>query len=771
MAKALLSSRLKFSIQPSLRWLLLLCPFILLSPVWLTGKALYWGTPSSQFIPWWWQAWQTILAGEWPLWNPLLGMGAPLLANYQSALFYPPTWIYFGLAALGGLPLMAWVQAFLVGLHLAWAGWGMGRLISRLGSSELAQTVGGLAFSLSGYLVARAHFLSINAAVAWLPWVLLAAYDLAQQPKRKRGLLMLAFFLAMQWLAGHAQIAWYSLWLAAAWTGFWSWRAGYWPQVGRAALGLFAAALLAFALSAVQLFPTAEYLLNSQRAAQVDFAQAATYSFWPWRLITLLAPNFFGNPAYGSYLGYGNFWEDAVYIGLIPLFLSMLALVRFWQARKDRPLFFFLSALVLLAFLFALGANTPLFGWLYDHVPSFALFQAPTRFSIWLVFGLALLAAFGVDIWRAPQGRALYWSRLALAAALAILLQSVIAIGLLAQGAIHGFGIFVWAGLSLGLVAVGAAWLNLNAPSKTGSPPRWAWLVCLLLAADLLYAGWGLNPGADLDLYREEFATPAQSSLGAGRVYLPAEDEYSLKFERLFRFDDFYSADPGAIRTSLLPNTTLLEGIASANNFDPLLPGRYRHWIQALEAAPAGLRDAMLAAMSINVIVRVGPDGSQEQVAFEQKDALPRARWVNCARPVSTAAQALAGTGAAGWSPNDLVLVESTVLVEEVCGLGSSGRVVLLAGSANTVRVQLDSPSGGWLVLADTWYPGWHATVDGVEVPIYPADGLYRAVPLGEGDHEVVFNYRPASFALGLAVSTLAWLGWIILKRSKRELR
>ena len=132
---------MKLPFQFQLRHLLLLCPFILLAPVWLAGNALYWGTPSSQFIPWWWQAWQTISAGEWPLWNPLLGMGAPLLANYQSALFYPPHWIYFGLAALGGLPLMAWGMAFIVSLHLAWAGWGMGLLVKRLGKSELAQTV------------------------------------------------------------------------------------------------------------------------------------------------------------------------------------------------------------------------------------------------------------------------------------------------------------------------------------------------------------------------------------------------------------------------------------------------------------------------------------------------------------------------------------------------------------------------------------------------------------------------------------------------------
>ncbi len=65
-----------------------------------TGKAMFWGTPMLQFSPWWAQAWRTLQSGQLPLWNPLVGMGAPLLANYQSALLYPPTWVYFGLAAV-----------------------------------------------------------------------------------------------------------------------------------------------------------------------------------------------------------------------------------------------------------------------------------------------------------------------------------------------------------------------------------------------------------------------------------------------------------------------------------------------------------------------------------------------------------------------------------------------------------------------------------------------------------------------------------------------
>src|SRR4030066_8161 len=95
-------------------------PFILLAPVYLAGKALFWGTPLLQFVPWWSYAWETLLAGHLPLWNPLVGMGAPLLANYQSALFYPPNWLVLLAGIIGGISWAAWLQTLLVVLHLCW---------------------------------------------------------------------------------------------------------------------------------------------------------------------------------------------------------------------------------------------------------------------------------------------------------------------------------------------------------------------------------------------------------------------------------------------------------------------------------------------------------------------------------------------------------------------------------------------------------------------------------------------------------------------------
>lgn len=777
--------RVSLSVLP-----LLLVPFILLAPVYLRGQALFWGTPLLQFIPWWNYAWETLSAGHLPLWNPLVGMGAPLLANYQSALFYPPTWLYFLLAWLGGVKAMAWGQALLVAAHLGWAALGMGRLARRLGLGLLAQAVAGLAYGLSAYLVSRAWFLSINAATSWLPWVLLCLTALLQadQPReRRRASLLLTLCLCMQLLSGHAQTTWYTVLLAALWAGF------HWVEMARSGqsrrmfgsfLHLALAMALALGLAAVQLLPTAEYLAQSSRASEVDFAYALNYSFWPWHLLTFLAPGLFGSPVTGDYWGYANYWEDAVYIGVLPLFLALSAFFAALRRRGSnqnlapglRPgLTRFLAAITGVSLLLALGSFTPLYPWLYRHIPTFDMFQAPARWMLWGVFALSLMAGIGAERWRRPGARALYWTRLGTAGAFSVMLGAGLGWRLLGDVS----PTFVRATAFFGLWALGAGSLSLLAPpSLQGEPAAptnqrlafgwWRWAVVAWISFDLLVANWGLNPAGSLDLYAPSPTSASVQALArGGRLYLPDALEYELKYERFLRFDTF---DPGedwlALRAAQLPNTNMLDSLAAVNNFDPLLPGRFVEWLEMLEQAAPQAQSQLLRLMDVGVIETL-QSGQPYGVGFQPVPAGGRVRWVPCAwLAVSQedARQRILG----GQVDFDLQVVLEPSVAQPQAGLDCAAQsgfvnpgaleLSMTSDGPNRLMIDLHAPADGWLVLSDVWYPGWRAWVDGHPTSVWRANYLFRAVEVAAGDHQVVFAYRPASFWVGGGISLFAWL-------------
>ena len=118
-------------------------------------------------------------------------------------------------------------------------------------------------------------------------------------------------------------------------------------------------------LAAAELVPTAEYLVESNRGAGLQETGALTYSFWPWRTFGLVLPGLFGSPATGDYWGYGNYWEDALYLGVLPLLMAGSASLRAGrlspQMGKTRT---FLLLATGIAFLLGLGGPTPFFPFL-----------------------------------------------------------------------------------------------------------------------------------------------------------------------------------------------------------------------------------------------------------------------------------------------------------------------------------------------------------------------------------------------------------------------
>ena len=321
-------------------------PLVLIGWLLVNGRVIFWGTTYLQFLPWRMLGWEQITSGHFPLWNNLNGYGTPLLANYQSAFFYPPNALIWIFALIADIKGMAIAQTVLVMGHLVAAGYGMVYLTKELGLSKLGQAVAAVAFSLSGYLVSRASFLSMNGALTWLPWILFACLRIAtysdwKQVFHKNGFVLAILFTTLLLLSGHAQIAWYTIVLAFFWTITWSWFHYRFSRVLLSICYFGIVLFIAFGLSSIQIIPTGEFLLQSQRANQVEYSYALNYSFWPWRFLTLFSPNLFGNPAQGNYwVTADNYWEDNIYTGLITIVLALTSMVRLVIGRfkKEKKL-------------------------------------------------------------------------------------------------------------------------------------------------------------------------------------------------------------------------------------------------------------------------------------------------------------------------------------------------------------------------------------------------------------------------------------------------
>ena len=415
------------------------------------------------------------------------------------------------------------------------------------------------------------------------------------------------------------------------------------------------------------------------------------------------------------------------------------------------------------ALLLALGDQLPLFPFLFRQVPTFDLFQAPTRWTLILAAALALLAGLGADGWGAPGPRATYWLRLGTVGAGTVTVAAWLGPQLIPGLEPTLAPAIGRSGLLLGLSGV----LALRRPHSAAL--GWDAAALGLILVDLAFAGYSLNPSQPLPLQQGYTALAARQADGH-RLYMPVELEQDLKFNQHFRFDSY---QPGhdwiQVRLAGLPNTNLLDGLPSANNFDPLLTGRFEALLEALQRATPSKRSEILDLMDVGWEARADPTAAAG-LEYTQRDGARRARLVTTAQWVEGPEEAFSALLGLGHDPAHTVLLEGTP--DPKNGESGSTGEIQVVGPDDPGRVELlaDAPGGGWAVLHDAWYPGWQATLDGQAVPIYPADGIFRAVWVPAGRHTLVFSYAPRSFAAGAVISLTAWAGvlavtWFARKR------
>jgi hypothetical protein len=143
---------------------------------------------------------------------------------------------------------------------------------------------------------------------------------------------------------------------------------------------------------------------------------------------------------------------------------------------------------------------------------------------------------------------------------------------------------------------------------------------------------------------------------------------------------------------------------------------------------------------------------------YQNLSVLPRAFAVHQARVVAGEEQALELLRDPALDPAETVILSSGT---ELNSQGRDDLVRITHYQPEHVQIRVDLEEPGYLVLTDTYYPGWLAELDGQQTPIHRANLYFRAVSVPAGQHQVIFRYQPAGLGLGLTVSLAAWGLWL----------
>lgn len=729
---------------------------------------LYGGDTAFIFLPFRQFVLERLQRGELPLWNPFLFGGMPALAESQYQVLYPLNLLLFPLGSARG---MGWTLP----LHLAWLAAGMYLFGRRsLGLLRPAALFTALAFAFGGCMQSRLANSVYPQAAAWMPWVLLG-YDEA----RKRGgvrWVLPGLLLGVQLYIGAPQNTYYTLALLLVYHLYRWLEVRKAPAVDRAPVRAWLAFLATLGvgglLSAAQVLPELELALQSDRGTHASFGYATEFSLVGRHfLASMLVPKFWGS---FSAMPLDNFYpgEEQGYLGVVTLGLIGAALA----AARCRKQSLFWGGVAVLSVLLALGRNNPAYRFLYDFVPGFAMFRAPARWLLVGSFAGSVLAGLGMHAFLTGAPRA------ARAAAVTLLGLTVVTIVLLAgpwsapafetPSALYG----PWGQVAL-LVVAGAFFAAISwggtSLSKRLIPvaPR---LLLGLLVLDLFALSLDMEQQHTLFVEKVNERPATAKQLAEDPLherFWPGHDQVPMEAWQMgstasgvspVEFRDRSATTVRALMPSCVPAQFGTYGLTGA--WGALMPLR-RHARPIYKAeTPREIQLRWLRLLNVRTHFSLrplqDPDfqplSAEPVLSYRDPRALPRAFFVGRARPVK-GDEAVELISSPGFDPRQEVLLEGSET-----GPGTAAPYTpaeLREQKPERVDVRVDAPADGYLVVMDTFFPGWKATVDGQPVEIRPANWMGRAVPITRGSHQVEFRFQPASVRVGLFVTLAALAG------------
>ena len=717
-------------------------------------------------------------AGGLGLWERHMAAGFPLFAAFQPGAFYPPSLVFY---VLPFFEAVRWTFF----IHFLIAASGAYFLCRHWQYPINLSLIGAVIFAFGGTTVSLSNLLNHFQGAVWLPWVILCGERYFVATSWKTFVLMVLVLLCSL-LAGSPEIYLFSMGLLLI-DGV---RIGVghgMRKIARTLLLILTANFVVAALGMVQFLPTLELLMQSRRDRPIPFHEASYWSLNPISLMGVILPD--KEVDYSLPLGVRLFFVRDVpfllshYLGVLSILgISAWANFASWKER------FTLLALLLASVTLALGSFTPVYSFLFEHIPLFRIVRFPEKFFF---ISYALLFYTVVKGLVALQQRGESQGKCPILVLLFILTGWVVAycfcrlqpemlprlINYLTSGeavtattvASVLFGLERQIGITIALVLIYfCTWRNL-----LGVRIQRAFVILIVLF-DLGTAHKPL-----LFLLDTEIVTKNQQVLSAD----------SSEGSRIFYYTGGRNLHPSSVTVlgrpsfskgvalsfeNLLPNAGILYGFDYFQEIDALTRQPYNDFLDFANLLPIEKRANFLRALNIRYIVAfqvLNIPGMRLVKSFPEHfswlyeivDSLPRVYIASQAVYEPQRARTLRILASREFDPRTQVLVNEELATDVKRAGGGEAQIVKYFN--NRVVIDASLAESGVLVLTDSYYPGWKVLVNGKEERILRANHFFRGVQLPAGKHHIEFKYQPLSFTIGSVISlfTLVLLGGISL--------
>ena len=713
--------------------------------------------------------------GYFPLWNHYVFSGVPFFAMNFSQLFYPFTVLFLFFPTDYVFTYFYMINFFLGGLFMYF-------LMRTLKLDKFSSFITAIIYIFNARIVAYIFSGEINmmSMLILTPLIFLFS-ELSIQKNRFFYGIFAAIFVALIILGAHLQ---YVLYIYFYLSLYFLFRVYYLAKENKEIYAcikpvfiLVSIIVLSILLSSIQFLPNLELSKHHIRADKVNYDYASRTSL-PFRhLITILIPNFFGSFLNGTYWGIPSYWNIAIYFGILPLIL-----VTFSFFRKNKYSVFF-AIMALLSLFIAFGKFTPVHYILFKLIPGFNLFRAPSRILFFFMFSLSILSGFGTNFLISNKKNQykkilLVYVRI-LIVIFAISLLSFIFIyitkpTILSYGSdllkeryssstlelepleyylqkiepsynwiLNGF-------LILALIVMSAAILFILRLNNKISITSFKVLLFLMILIDLwVYSMPYIQLKDPYEIFaKNDIIKFLENDKSYYRVLDLTEFPYALpqhiagryNIELVTGYDAivlkrYYEFLGKAGNITVRPSTTIpIKNISKPQLVD-LLNAKY---ITSSKKLNNPQYDLKFSNSKYNV--------------YLNKNSLPRAFITHNALILKNKDDILDLLSSGQFDAKNTVILED-VPKGNLLNQGTYKEAIVEYYSPHRITVSTETETPGFLVISETWYPGWKAYDNGKEIKIYKADYVLRAVYLDKGNHKVDFVFEPKSLKIGFLIT------------------